>query len=126
MKAPEVFSRLEVYVDGGFERGGDILKAIALGATAVGVGRPFLYSLLYGQEGSAHLIQSRFSMVSTSDSANIALVLKDEIENSMRLCGLTDLDQASPDLLNISDIEHLIRRDDKFPKLPQAFITSKL
>lgn len=34
---------MEVYVDGGFERGTDIIKAIALGATAVGVGRPYLY-----------------------------------------------------------------------------------
>lgn len=56
---PEVFDKLEVYVDGGFERGSDILKAIALGATAVGVGRPFLYSLVYGQEGVEHLSQSK-------------------------------------------------------------------
>ena len=41
-KCPEAFSRMEVYVDGGFERGTDIIKAIALGATAVGVGRPYL------------------------------------------------------------------------------------
>jgi isopentenyl diphosphate isomerase/L-lactate dehydrogenase-like FMN-dependent dehydrogenase len=58
LKCPEIFSKLEVYVDGGFERGTDIIKAIALGATAVGVGRPFLYSLVYGQEGVEHLIQS--------------------------------------------------------------------
>jgi len=57
LKCPEIFSKLEVYVDGGFERGTDIIKAIALGATAVGVGRPFLYSLVYGQEGTEHLIQ---------------------------------------------------------------------
>jgi L-lactate dehydrogenase (cytochrome) len=56
---PEVFDKLEVYVDGGFERGSDIIKAIALGATAVGIGRPFLYSLVYGQEGVEHLSQSR-------------------------------------------------------------------
>lgn len=56
---PEVFSSLEVYVDGGFERGSDILKAIALGATAVGIGRPYLYSLVYGQEGAEHLTQSK-------------------------------------------------------------------
>ena len=59
MKCPEIFSRLEVYVDGGFERGTDILKAIALGATAVGLGRPYLYSLVYGQEGVQHLTQSK-------------------------------------------------------------------
>lgn len=56
---PEVFQKLEVYVDGGFERGTDILKALALGATAVGIGRPYLYSLVYGQEGVEHLTQSK-------------------------------------------------------------------
>lgn len=54
-----MFEELEVYVDGGFERGSDILKAICLGATAVGVGRPYLYSLVYGQEGVEHLTQSK-------------------------------------------------------------------
>ncbi|TQN66319.1 Cytochrome b2 [Colletotrichum shisoi] len=54
-QCPEDFDNLEVCIDGGFERGSDILKAIALGATAVGVGRPFLYSLVYGQSGVEHL-----------------------------------------------------------------------
>lgn len=58
-KCIDVFDKLEIYIDGGFERGSDILKAIALGATAVGVGRPFLYSLVYGQEGVEHLSQSK-------------------------------------------------------------------
>ena len=49
-----------MYVDGGFERGSDILKALALGATAVGVGRPYLYSLMYSAEGVEHLTQSRY------------------------------------------------------------------
>ncbi|KAH8779975.1 cytochrome b2 [Diaporthe sp. PMI_573] len=101
LKCPEIFSKLEVYVDGGFERGTDIIKAIALGATAVGVGRPFLYSLVYGQEGTEHLIQ----------------VLKDEIEVSMKLAGLTSLDQAGPELLNTADIDHLIRSAQVFPAL---------
>ncbi|KAK9413904.1 hypothetical protein SUNI508_11480 [Seiridium unicorne] len=103
MKAPEVFSKLEVYVDGGFERGSDILKAIALGATAVGIGRPFLYSLVYGQE-----------------------VLKDEIEVSMRLCGLTDLDQATPDMLNTSDVDYLVRTEKRFPPLSPRIERAKL
>lgn len=54
-----MFDNLHVYIDGGFERGSDILKAIALGATAVGVGRPYLYSLTYGAEGVKHLTQSK-------------------------------------------------------------------
>lgn len=56
---PEVFDRLEVYVDGGVRRGTDILKALCLGATAVGIGRSFLYALNYGQEGVEHLVDRK-------------------------------------------------------------------
>ena len=48
----------EIYVDGGVRRASDVLKAIALGATAVGVGRPFLYAFCaYGQEGVEKAVQ---------------------------------------------------------------------
>ncbi|KAK8056835.1 hypothetical protein PG993_002062 [Apiospora rasikravindrae] len=110
MRCPEIFTKLEVYVDGGFERGTDILKAIALGATAVGIGRPYLYSLVYGQEGAEHLTQ----------------ILKDEIEVSMRLCGITDLSQAGPDLLNTADVDYLIRAPSKFPEIPGQRELAKL
>lgn len=53
---PEVFDHMEVYVDGGIRRGTDVLKALCLGATAVGIGRSFLYALNYGQEGVQHLV----------------------------------------------------------------------
>ncbi|KAK1569625.1 cytochrome b2 [Colletotrichum navitas] len=89
---PQVFDKLEIYIDGGFERGSDILKAVALGATAVGVGRPFLYSLVYGQKGVEHLSQ----------------ILKDELETSMRLCGITSLSQATPAMVNTLDIDYLV------------------
>ena len=56
--APEVFEKVEVYVDGGIRRGTDILKALAIGARAVGIGRPALYSLAYGSEGAQHMIHS--------------------------------------------------------------------
>ncbi len=50
--------RFEIYVDGGVRRASDVLKAIALGAKAVGVGRPFLYAFCaYGQEGVERAIQ---------------------------------------------------------------------
>lgn len=55
---PEIFDQVEVYVDGGFRRGGDILKALCLGAKAVGIGRTFLYALQYGSEGAEHLVES--------------------------------------------------------------------
>lgn len=119
LRCPEIFSKLEVYVDGGFERGSDIIKAIALGATAVGIGRPFLYSLVYGQEGAEHLIQSRQTLPKngTLFYTNNIPVLKDEIEVSMKLSGLTNLDQASPELLNTSDVDHLVRSALRFPAL---------
>lgn len=96
---PEIFNCLQVLVDGGFTRGTDILKAIALGATAVGIGRPFLYSLTYGEEGASHLID----------------ILKDELENSMKLIGITDVDQAHPGLVNTSLLEPFVRGDEEHP-----------
>lgn len=56
--APEVFDKCEVYVDGGIRRGTDVIKALCLGAKGVGMGRPFLYALTYGQEGVVHAIDS--------------------------------------------------------------------
>jgi L-lactate dehydrogenase (cytochrome) len=56
---PEIFERLEVYVDGGIRRGTDILKCLCLGAKAVGLGRPFLYSVNYGAEGVDHMVDSK-------------------------------------------------------------------
>ena len=48
----------ELYVDGGIRRGSDIFKAIAMGATAVGIGRPVLYSLgAFGQAGLERMLQ---------------------------------------------------------------------
>ncbi|QRD89621.1 putative L-lactate dehydrogenase [Aspergillus flavus] len=89
---PQVFEHLEVFVDGGIRRGTDIFKAICLGAKAVGMGRQFLYSLTYGQEGVERLIE----------------IMKDELETTMKLLGITDLSQAHPGLLNTLDVDHLI------------------
>ena len=96
---PEVFDKVEVYLDGGITRGSDILKALCLGATAVGIGRPYLYSLCYGQEGVEHLSQ----------------ILKDELETSMRLAGITDVDQAHPGLVNTSDLDYLVPNVEEHP-----------
>ena len=44
--------RIPVLVDGGFRRGSDVYKALAIGARAVGIGRPYIYGLAaFGQEG---------------------------------------------------------------------------
>jgi L-lactate dehydrogenase (cytochrome) len=59
---PEILGKIEIYLDGGLRDGSDILKAICLSATAVGVGRPFLYALAaYGAAGVERCTDSEFS-----------------------------------------------------------------
>jgi isopentenyl diphosphate isomerase/L-lactate dehydrogenase-like FMN-dependent dehydrogenase len=53
-----VAGRCEVYLDGGVRRGTDVLKALALGARAVFVGRPILWGLaVNGEEGVRHVLE---------------------------------------------------------------------
>jgi L-lactate dehydrogenase (cytochrome) len=59
---PEVFDKMEVFVDGGVTRGTDIFKALCLGATSVGIGRGFLFALNYGQEGVEKYVESKLSL----------------------------------------------------------------
>lgn len=79
---------LPLLVDGGIRRGTDILKAMALGASAVLVGRPCLYGLANaGALGVAHVLR----------------LLRDELEIAMALSGCATLDQASRALLFRAD-----------------------
>lgn len=114
---PEVFERMTVMVDGGIRRGTDILKCVCLGARGVGVGRSFLYATGYGRDGVEKLIDSthcpfltHFSECHSSEKADgyACVVLHDELEVAMKLCGITDLSQATPALLNTADIDHLV------------------
>lgn len=112
---PEVFDHLEVYIDGGIRRGTDIFKALCLGAKAVGIGRPYLYALNYGPEGISHLTQSMLippiPLVKANlltDLCTLAIVLKDELETTMRMCGVNDLSQVHPGLVNTAMIDHLV------------------
>jgi L-lactate dehydrogenase (cytochrome) len=58
---PEAFDKLEIFVDGGLRDGADVLKALCLGATAVGVGRPYFYALAaYGMEGVERCTDSEY------------------------------------------------------------------
>jgi len=79
--------RFSVFIDGGVRRASDVLKALALGASAVGVGRGFLYAFSsYGQEGVERAIE----------------ILRDEFEMNMRLLGTTSLSEITPDLVDAS------------------------
>ncbi|KAG9038297.1 hypothetical protein FRB95_002258 [Tulasnella sp. JGI-2019a] len=81
--------RFEIFVDGGVRRASDVLKAIALGATAVGLGRAFIYaSSAYGQEGVEKAIQ----------------ILNDEFEMNLRLLGAQNLTEVVPSMVDASSL----------------------
>lgn len=120
---PEVFDKMEVYVDGGVRRGSDILKAVCLGARGVGVGRPFQCAVSYGTEGVETACESEFVTVPrTTQNTDKCIVLQDELETAMRLCGVTDLEKARGDLswLNTAELEQLL------PPKPNTGIFGKL
>ncbi len=76
-----VDGRIPVMVDSGFRRGTDIFKALALGATAVGIGRPYLWGLAaFGQEGVERVLE----------------LLRLELELAMMSSGARTLDEISP------------------------------
>ena len=53
-----VNGKIPVLVDGGIRRGGDVIKALALGARAILIGRPFLWGLAaFGQEGVQRVVE---------------------------------------------------------------------
>ncbi|HSP66572.1 MAG TPA: alpha-hydroxy acid oxidase [Bryobacteraceae bacterium] len=78
-----VGSQMPVLVDGGFRRGTDIYKALALGARAVGIGRPYIFGLTaFGQEGVERVID----------------MLRAELRLTMQQCGtpaLKDITRAA-------------------------------
>lgn len=56
--AAVINKRIPILIDGGFRRGTDIFKALALGADAVGIGRPYIWGLAsFGQEGVEAVLQ---------------------------------------------------------------------
>jgi 4-hydroxymandelate oxidase len=74
----------EVYVDGGIRRGTDILKALALGARAVLVGRPVVWGLaVHGADGVRGVLTH----------------LRDELVRTMALCGVARVADATADLV---------------------------
>ena len=74
----------EIYVDGGIRRGSDILKALALGARAVCVGRPILWGLCVAGEGGA---------------LQVLEILRRELDEAMLLCGCGQLSAINASLL---------------------------
>jgi isopentenyl diphosphate isomerase/L-lactate dehydrogenase-like FMN-dependent dehydrogenase len=72
----EARGRVPVFVDGGFRRGIDVFKALALGAKAVGIGRPFLWGLgAFGQAGVDRVLE----------------IMQGELKLAMGNCGTQNL-----------------------------------
>ncbi len=69
-----VGAQMPVFVDGGFRRGSDVFKALALGARAVGIGRPYIWGLsAFGQEGVERVLE----------------ILRLELAMTMQGCGIS-------------------------------------
>jgi 4-hydroxymandelate oxidase len=82
--AAAVDGRCEVWIDGGVRRGTDIVKALALGANAVLIGRPVLWGLAVNGELGVH---------------QILKILREEFDRAMALCGCRSLHEITPDLI---------------------------
>jgi L-lactate dehydrogenase (cytochrome) len=79
-----VGDRVEVILDGGIRRGVHVLKALALGARACMVGRPYLYGLAAGGEAGVRLVFD---------------ILRSELVTAMKLSGCTEAKRVEPGLL---------------------------
>jgi 4-hydroxymandelate oxidase len=76
----EVRGRIPVFVDGGIRRGTDVFKALALGAAAVGIGRPYLWGLgAFGQAGVDRVLE----------------ILQGELRMAMGNCGTQKVSEIS-------------------------------
>ncbi|KAF2712255.1 FMN-dependent alpha-hydroxy acid dehydrogenase [Pleomassaria siparia CBS 279.74] len=87
--APEVFTKVEVLADSGVRYGSDVLKLLALGVKAVGLGRPFMYANCFGLEGVTKAIQ----------------ILKSEIAADAAQAGIQDIQKIPTSILNLRALE---------------------
>ncbi|XP_037542661.1 hydroxyacid oxidase 2 [Nematolebias whitei] len=84
-----VQGRIEVYLDGGIRTGSDVLKALALGARCVFIGRPAVWGLAYkGEEGLREVLQ----------------ILNDEFRLSMALSGCRNVAEINRNLIQFSKL----------------------
>lgn len=82
--ADAVGDQLDIYCDGGVRRGSDIVKALALGATACMIGRPHLFGLAAGGEAGVDFVLDFF---------------KNGLEQTMALSGVTNIKEIDSALI---------------------------
>jgi glycolate oxidase len=107
---PEVLDtvkgRARVVVDGGISRGTDVVKAIALGADAVGIGRLFCYGLAAaGEAGVVRVLE----------------LLEDEIRSCLGLLGVTRLDDVDKSYLHAATPVVAPHVHSAFPLLGEGY-----
>ena len=83
-----VAGRAEIMIDGGFNRGTDVIKALARGARVVAVGRTMLWGL--AADGAAGV-------------ARVCEIMRDELKINMGLCGRNRIKDLTPDLIFRAD-----------------------
>ncbi len=76
----------EVYLDSGVRRGSDVIKALALGVKAVGIGRPLYWGLATEGSDGVH---------------NVLELLREEVDRCLAFCGQSDVTNLDPALINI-------------------------
>ena len=80
--------KAEIYVDSGVRRGSDVIKALALGARAVAIGRPLFWGLAVdGAEGVHGVLE----------------LLREEVDRCLAYCGQTDVKELEPNLVGIPE-----------------------
>ena len=82
---PEIITavkgQIPVIVDSGFRRGTDAVKALAMGAQAIGIGRPYLWGLgAFGQEGVERVLE----------------IVRTETRGAMQQCGVRSVKELNP------------------------------
>jgi len=79
-----VGKRIEVHMDGGVRSGQDVIRALALGAKGVYIGRPFLYGLgAMGEQGVSKCLE----------------IIRNELDLTMAFCGLRDVNHVDQNIL---------------------------
>jgi isopentenyl diphosphate isomerase/L-lactate dehydrogenase-like FMN-dependent dehydrogenase len=91
---PEVVAavkgKCDMYIDGGIRRGTDVLKALALGAKAVMIGRPILWGLAVdGEKGATHVLQ----------------LLREELELAMALTGCPNIRSINKSVVRLAGFD---------------------
>jgi len=84
-----VGDKLEIHLDGGIRSGQDVLKARALGAQGVYIGRPFLYGLgAMGKEGVTLALE----------------IIRRELDTTMALCGKRNINEVDQSIIHSCDL----------------------